>query len=82
MVDLLIENGLIIDGSGNPGYYGSVAVEGDTLSVLRGDTSHVETARTIDASGHVVSPGFIDVHSHAGLTILGSRCTSPRCGRA
>ncbi len=78
MVDLLIENGLIIDGSGNPGYYGSVAVEGDTLSVIRGDTSHVETARTIDASGHVVCPGFIDVHSHAGLTILGEPLHEPK----
>src|SRR2546427_20012 len=70
MLDLLIRNGLVIDGSGNPGYYASVGVEGDTLRILRGDTSALPAARTIDASGHVVAPGFIDMHSHAGLTIL------------
>ena len=70
MLDLLIRNGLVIDGSGNPGYYAGVGVEGDTLRILRGDTSALPAARTIDASGHVVAPGFIDMHSHAGLTIL------------
>ena len=70
MLDLLIRNGLVIDGSGNPGYHATVGVEGDTLRILRGDTSALPAARTIDASGHVVAPGFIDMHSHAGLTIL------------
>ena len=42
MLDLLIRNGLIIDGSGNPGYYGAVGVEGDTLHILRGDISNVQ----------------------------------------
>ena len=78
MVDLLIKGGLIIDGSGNPGYFGSVVVEGDTLHLLRGDISHVEASRTIDATGHVVSPGFIDVHSHGGLTILGEPRHEPK----
>ena len=78
MVDLLITNGLIIDGSGNPGYYGTVAVEGETLHILRGDASHVEAARTIDAAAHVVAPGFIDVHSHAGLTIMGEPHHEPK----
>jgi N-acyl-D-amino-acid deacylase len=70
MLDLLIRNGLVIDGSGNPGFYATVGVEGDAVSILRGDTSTIAAARTIDATGHVVSPGFIDMHSHAGLTIL------------
>ena len=70
MLDLLIRNGLVIDGSGNPGYRATVGVEGDTLRILRGDTSALPAARTIDAGGHVVAPGFIDMHSHAGLTIL------------
>ena len=78
MLDLLIRNGLVIDGSGNPGYQGSVGVEGDTLRILRGDTSAVPAARTIDAHGHVVAPGFIDMHSHAGLTMLGEPRHEPK----
>ncbi len=70
MLDLLITNGKIIDGTGSPGYYASVGVEGDTVQILRGDVSSVQAARTIDATDHVVSPGFIDVHAHSGLMIL------------
>jgi hypothetical protein len=46
MLDLLIRNGLVIDGSGNPGYYATVGVEGDTIRILRGDTSALSAART------------------------------------
>jgi N-acyl-D-amino-acid deacylase len=56
MFDLLIRNGLVIDGSGNPGYQATVGVEGDELRLLRGDTSALPAARMIDASGHVVCP--------------------------
>ena len=56
MLDLLIRNGLVIDGSGNPGYYATVAVEGDALRIFRGDTSALPATRTIDAGGHVVAP--------------------------
>ena len=69
-MDLLITGGLVIDGSGNPGFYGAVGVEGDRVRVLRGDVSGVQAGRTFDASGKVVCPGFIDVHAHSGLMIL------------
>ena len=65
MLDLLIKDGLIIDGTGNPGYLGAVGVEGDTVRILRGDISSVGAAMTIDAAGRVVCPGFIDIHSHS-----------------
>jgi N-acyl-D-aspartate/D-glutamate deacylase len=39
MLDLLIKNGMIIDGTGSPGFYGAVGVEGDTVRILRGDVS-------------------------------------------
>ena len=78
MLDLLITGGMIIDGTGSQGFYGSVGVEGDTLSLLRGDVSHVQAARTIDASGRIVCPGFIDMHSHAGLVILSEPRHEPK----
>ena len=70
MLDLLIKNGLIVDGSGNPGFYGSVGVEGESVHILRGESSYTEAARVIDATSKVVCPGFIDVHAHSGLMIL------------
>ena len=51
MLDLLIENGMIIDGTGSFGYYGTIGVEGDVVRIFRGDLSSVEAARTIDATG-------------------------------
>ena len=70
MLDILIRDGLIIDGTGNPGYYGSVGVEGDTIKVFRGSVGDVEAAREIDAAGLTVCPGFIDMHAHSGLVLL------------
>ena len=57
MLDLLIRGGMVIDGSGNPGFYGAVGVEGESVSVHRGDLSGIEAAREIDATGKVVSRG-------------------------
>ena len=70
MLDLLIKKGLIVDGSGNPGVYGSVGVEGETVHVFRGESTDTEAAQVIDAESKVVCPGFIDMHAHTGLVIL------------
>ena len=70
MLDLLVNNGLIVDGAGNPGFHGSVGVEGETVHIFRGDSSGTEAARVIDARSKVVCPGFIDMHAHSGLVIL------------
>jgi N-acyl-D-amino-acid deacylase len=70
MLDLLIKNGLVLDGSGAPGIYGNVAVEGDRIKIIRGDVSNLSAKGVIDAAGKVVCPGFIDVHAHSGLVIL------------
>jgi N-acyl-D-amino-acid deacylase len=69
--DLLIENGTIVDGSGEPGRPGSVGISGERISVLEdGAQRPAYVGRSIDASGKVVAPGFIDLHSHSGLMIL------------
>ena len=78
MLDLLIVNGLIIDGTGNPGYYGALGIEGDAVRVFRGDPASVEAARTIDAADHVVCPGFIDMHAHSGLVMLAEPRHEPK----
>ena len=78
MLDLLITNGLVIDGSGSPGFFAAVLVEGDSITVQRGDVSNLDAVRTIDAAGQVVCPGFIDLHSHAGLTIMGEPHHDPK----
>ncbi len=63
-VDILIENGLIVDGTGDPGFYGDVGITGDTIVAI-GDLEGWTAERTLDASGLVVAPGFIDMHTHA-----------------
>ena len=78
MLDLLITGGLVIDGTASPGFHAAVGVQGDTVSLHRGDVSGLEAARTIDAAGRVVCPGFIDLHSHAGLTMLGEPHHDPK----
>ena len=69
MFDLLIKNGLIIDGTGNPGFFGSVGIKDNTVTIVRSDSGQ-NAKKTIDATDRVVSPGFIDVHAHSALMIL------------
>ena len=66
MYSLLIKNGKIIDGTGNPWFYADIAIDGETIAGM----GRIETARaikTIDAKNLIICPGFIDQHSHADL---------------
>ena len=69
MYDILILNGRIISGMGNPWFYGDVAVVKDKI-VKVGQLAREEAIRVIDARGCLVTPGFIDGHSHSDLFIL------------
>ena len=69
MYDVKIINGLIIDGTGNPGYAADVGIVGDQIIAI-GDLSDATSRETVDASGKVVAPGFVDMHTHSDLAVL------------
>jgi N-acyl-D-amino-acid deacylase len=67
--DLIIRAGDVIDGTGSPARRADVGVRGDSIAEI-GDLSAAAAARTIAATGLVVAPGFIDMHSHSDYTLL------------
>ncbi|HEY2934604.1 MAG TPA: D-aminoacylase [Acidobacteriota bacterium] len=67
--DILIRNGRILDGAGNPWFRGDVGIRAGIIEAV-GLLDRAAARRTIDAAGHVVAPGFIDIHTHARRAIL------------
>ncbi|MEO7294623.1 MAG: amidohydrolase family protein, partial [Candidatus Limnocylindria bacterium] len=76
--DLLIQGGTVVDGSGAPGFEAAVGVRDGRLAVVSGDTDEVVAGRRIDATDMVVTPGFIDLHSHSGLMIFTDPTHEPK----
>ena len=69
--DVLIRNGRVLDGSGNPWLAADIGIRGGRI-VDMGRLGNATAARVIDARGRTVSPGFVDVHSHASQGLEGS----------
>ena len=68
--DYLIKGGLIIDGSGRPGFLGDVGIKEGRIVFVGKEAPRSDADVVVDAKGLVVTPGFIDAHSHTDETIL------------
>ena len=68
MEDLLIRGGQVIDGNGTPARRADVAIKDGRITAV-GDCEDREAQREIDASGQIVAPGFIDIHTHSDFTL-------------
>jgi N-acyl-D-amino-acid deacylase len=67
-MDLVVANATVIDGTGAPGAPGWIGVDGDRIAGVGRADDPPHAARTIDARGMVVAPGFVDVHNHSDLS--------------
>ncbi len=77
--DLLITGAKVVDGTGNPWFYGDVAISGDRIAAITrpGEVAQEQAGEVIDATGMVVCPGFIDILSHSIVPLMvDARCLS------
>jgi N-acyl-D-aspartate/D-glutamate deacylase len=76
MADLVIRGGSVVDGTGAPARRADVAIEGDRIAAIGPNLSG---ARTFDASGCVVAPGFVDIHTHYDAQVFWDPALTPSC---
>ena len=73
MKTILIRNGNVIDGTGNPWFKADLLIDNGKIKKIAPKIRKDDAEEVIDASGLIVSPGFIDIHTHSDQTILVSR---------
>ncbi len=76
-MDVLIRGARVVDGTGNPWFYGDVAIEGDKVGAIApaGRLDPANAGTVVEATGHVVCPGFIDIQSHSIIPLM----EDPKC---
>jgi len=70
MFDVLIRNGVIIDGAQRPRYQADLAIQADRIVQIGQIAADAEAHTVIDAAGQIVAPGFVDVHNHSDAWLL------------
>ena len=76
-MELIIRNGLVVDGTGAAAFRADVGVDQGKITEV-GDLSAARAPREIDATGQVVAPGFIDIHTHADIALLARPTHEPK----
>ncbi len=69
MFDVLIRNGRVVDGTGNPWFPADIGIRDGTIAAIGRIPDDAPAASVIDAAGKIVSPGFIDIHSHSDFVV-------------
>ena len=75
--DIVIKNGLVVDGNGGAPYRADVAIQGERIAAIGTITDRAK--RTIEAEGHLVTPGFVDIHTHLDAQISWDPIASSSC---
>jgi N-acyl-D-aspartate/D-glutamate deacylase len=80
MHDIVITGGTVVDGTGRDTFLGDIAIDGDQI-VEVGSSGDVERSarRTIDAEGKIVTPGFVDIHTHLDAQLGWDACATSSC---
>ena len=77
MHDLVIRNGTIVDGTGEAPYQGDIAIDDGKISAI--GRIEAEGRETVDATGQIVTPGFVDIHTHFDGQITWDPLLTPSC---
>src|SRR4051812_27790592 len=76
MLDLIIRGGEVVDGTGSPARRADIGIADGRIETI-GDLSDAEASETLDATGKIVAPGFVDVHTHYDAQVFWDSSLSP-----